>query len=93
MICDRCGLSWPQGEPAMACDPMTFNRMRERLLTQIQRAEISLMTVSNIAAGGKLPADPADARRELAECHALLRLFERVTCDQVIKDRLNGKTK
>jgi hypothetical protein len=92
MICERCGLQWALEDIAPSCDPMTFGRMRDRLLTLITRAEVSLSVITDLKREGT-PADPAPVRRELAELNALLRLFERVTGDQVIRDQLNGKAR
>jgi hypothetical protein len=91
MICERCGLQWGLQEAAPGCAPMTFARMRERLITLLTRAEGSLQSVAAPSAGA--PADPRWARREVAEVKALLRLFEHVVSDPVMRDRLNGKGK
>jgi len=70
--------------------PMTFARMRDRLLLDIAAAEQSLAIVASLEAKGT-PADPVPARACLVEREALLRLFDKATGDKAIRDLLNGK--
>ena len=90
-VCYRCGLEWEISDPAPpACNPMTFARMRERLLAEISSAEVSLAIVTGLKAKGS-PADPRPARSRLAEIEAVLRLFDRAVESKEIRDLLNGK--
>lgn len=89
--CERCGLQWDLTDPAPpACEPMTFARMRKRLCTEIEAAEVSLNVVTALKREGT-PADPRPAHRRKAELEALLRLYDRVTESKEIRDLINAK--
>ena len=90
MVCERCGLSWLAGVEGPACEPITLERLRLRMLDHVSRSEMSLAVVDGLRRKGT-PADPAPARRLLAEDSALFRLVERVMGDTEIKNRLSGK--
>jgi hypothetical protein len=90
MVCARCGLDWPSGDIGPACDPITFDRLRRRMVSEVTGAEASLTNVYLLRREGK-PADTAPARRRLAELDALSRLIDRATSDPRIKEILNGK--
>lgn len=76
VICARCGTQWDLADPAPpACDPMSYTRMRKRLVDEISSAESSFEIVTNLKRAG-MPADPTTAKRKLSELEALLRFFD-----------------
>lgn len=76
VICNRCGMQWDLEDPAPpACDPMSYSRMRARLVAEISSADTSLEIVAKLKRAGT-PADPSIAKRKLAELEALLRFFD-----------------
>ncbi len=92
MLCQRCGLQWDLADPPPPCEPMTFKRMRRRLVDEISAADSSLEIVTNLKRSG-MPADPAPARRRLADLEALLRLFDRATETKELRELILGKPK
>lgn len=90
MVCERCGLQWIAGLPAPACDPITFEKLRDRMLMDVTSAEVSLRLTTELQREGR-PADPRSSRRLLAERNALLRMMDAIVADRVIKERLNGR--
>ena len=91
MICERCGLDWPAGTAGPKCSPITFETLRDRMLSQIIRAEASLISVQGLASR-RMPTDGGRrARRCIAELKAVLRLVERIAGDDALKAMLNGK--
>jgi hypothetical protein len=90
MVCEKCGLEWLVGELGPQCNPITFEVLRLRTLSEIASAEASLSYVRAIKRGGQ-PADPTAARRRLAEIEAVSRLVDRCMSDRRIKELLNGK--
>ncbi len=90
MLCDRCGLAWPaQGDKA-PCEPVTYERMRAAALDALTSAERSLAMVMNLSLAGS-PADPARARRRVAELGAIVKLLDRLTASPELKAAIAGK--
>lgn len=91
MICERCGLDWPAGSPGPKCSPITFEMLCDRMLSEVTRAEASLISVQGLASRG-MPTDGGRrVRRRIAELKAVLRLVERIAGDVGLKAMLNGK--
>lgn len=90
MVCHRCGLEWPAGAPGPKCNPITFERLRARMLQEVTRAEASLIAVHAVRLNGG-PADPSIARLRVAELEAIQCLVDRVTLDGQMRDMLNRK--
>jgi|SRR5579871_2799667 len=92
LICARCGLQVPADKAMPPCKPMTFARMRARLLTELADAERSLNVVAGLKSEGAA-ADPGPARARLSELDAAFRLIERCEGDPEILARLTKKPK
>ncbi len=92
LICTRCGLQVPASAAAPSCRPMTFRRMRNRMLDELASAEVSLRLVTELKAEG-MPADPGPARARLSELDAIFRLIERCEGDPEILQHLTKKPK
>jgi hypothetical protein len=91
MICERCGLDWPEGSSGPKCSPITFETLHRRMLSEVTSAEASLVSVVGLQARG-VPTDGGRrARRRLAELKAVPRLVERISGDGALKSILNGK--
>lgn len=91
--CAACGYRWPEGERQPApCSPIGFEAMKARLWSECTRAEASLGMVESLAATG-MPADPAPARRRLAELERCLRLVELVAGDAALRTAVKEKNK
>lgn len=92
-VCASCGFEWPDGADKPACDPITFETLRMRMIEEATRAEASLLSVIGLGSKGMPTDGGAQARRRLAEIEAVLRLVERVAGSRTIKDLLNKKDK
>jgi hypothetical protein len=91
MICERCGLDWPAGTAGPKCSPITFEALHRRMLSEVTRAEVSLVSVLGLQGRG-VPTDGGRrARRRLAELNAVLRMVERITGNAGLKAMLSGK--
>ena len=91
MVCERCGLDWPAGTRPPKCQPITFEGLATRMLSEIAAAEASLVTVRRLQAKGVPTDGGAIARRRLAELCAVFRLVDRVRADPHLRAALNGR--
>lgn len=84
MICERCGLEWLAGGVKPPCEPITFDRMRLRLIDQERDDERSYNVVKGLKVDG-VPASTVPARRKLAETRKLLKLLDLVVFNPALK--------
>lgn len=90
MVCDRCGLEWLAGVEKPACQPITFEMLRARILREVNNAEASLNAMRAMRKDG-MPADVEYGRRRFVEMEKLRVLVERCTTDDAILTHLKPR--
>lgn len=93
MVCDRCGVSWPDIVDGPACRPITFAQIAEHALTLVLRAEASLTIVRGMGRRGMPTDGGAKAELELAICKKLSRLVDKIAADPQLRRALNKGAK
>jgi hypothetical protein len=84
MVCERCGLEWPADGQKPPCEPINFDRMRERLLDQVRDLERGYELLKDLKGEG-MPVSTALARRRLEETRKILKLLDLVVFTPALK--------